>query len=321
MTKKVLAIGIFLLFSGFLHFAAGQDSQDKTLRANLKAADAYKKLGEKENEAAILRIIADNYFREGIFIKAAQYYEQEFLLYDTGNTGKLASAAEMAGKSCYNMKSDSLSSIWYEKAISYYETESEAGGVLRCREMLGQLYTQLGLYEKALRAYNELTESYAGNNDYKNIAAIYNQIGFLQFRKKDTEGALASFTKAIEFSEKGGSDDFFLTDAWSNKAICWQNLGNETEMLSSFKKALEYAKSSGRTDEAARIQRIMATVYFKKGDNYQAEVYCLDCIASAKESGNLDALQLCYLDYSNVLENGNDFIKALEYYEKYLSPA
>ncbi|MCX6334865.1 MAG: SpoIIE family protein phosphatase, partial [Bacteroidia bacterium] len=112
---------------------------------------------------------------------------------------------------------------------------------------------------------------------------------------------------------------FFLTDAWSNKAICYQNLDNETEMLACFVKALDYAKNSGRTDEAARIERIMAMIYFRKGDNYHAEIYCQNCIESAKSSGNLDVLQLCYLDYSRVFESGNDFIKALEYYEKYLN--
>jgi serine phosphatase RsbU (regulator of sigma subunit) len=82
---------------------------------------------------------------------------------------------------------------------------------------------------------------------------------------------------------------------------------------------LQYARESGNNGEAARIEQILAKIYFKKGDNYHAELYCQDCIESAKVSGNLDVLQLCYKDYSDVLESSNDFIKALDYYKKHLN--
>lgn len=319
MKRRALAIGICFLLSCFQHHINAQENPENDLRGYLKAANTYRKLGEKEKEAYALNMIAGIYFREGIYQKAAQYYEQEYLLCKDKDYQKQALSSEMAGNSYYNLKSDSLSAVWYAKAVSCYESAADAGSVLRCRKMLCQAFTRLGKYESALKTYNELAEIYAGGNDYKNLASVYNQTGFLQFRNKDIEEALASFTKAIELSKKEGRNDSFLTDAWSNKAICFQNLSMEPEMVSSFEKALEYAKSSGRVDEAARIQRIMAAIYFRNGDNYHAEVYCLDCIRSAKASGNFDVLQLCFWDYSAVLEKGNDFINANEYYKKYLN--
>lgn len=319
MKKNAVVILVFLAFSSGLHHAYCQENWNETLRSNLMAADSYKKLGDKEREAGILNIIASNYFKEGIFKKAALYYEQEFSLYEKSNSVRLASSSEMAGKSYLNLPLDSLAAFWYKTSATYFESAGDAAGLLRCRENLGLLYTELGVYDKALDEYEKIIAGYSKENNNKNIAVTYNQIGFLMFRKNDIIGALASFTKAIEFSEKGGRDDFFLTDAWSNKAISYQNLENDKEMLACFKKALEYARNSGRTGEAARIERLMAMIYFKDGDNYHAEVYCLSCIESAKASGNLDVLQLCYRDYSEVLEKGNDFIKALEYYEKHLN--
>ncbi|MCU0462637.1 MAG: SpoIIE family protein phosphatase [Bacteroidales bacterium] len=292
---------------------------DETLRNYLRAAEAYRKPGDRVNEARILNIIAGNYYRKGIFKKAALYYEQEYALYEKHNAGSLASSAENAGKSYFNLPLDSLSAVWYGIASDNYGLTGDATGTLRCRERLGQLYTQLGMYEEGLTEYENLIAGYMGENDFKNVAAIYNQTGFLMFKKNDINNALANFNKAVEFSEKAGSDDYFLTDAWSNKAICFQNLENENEMMISFRRALECAKNSGRRYEAARIERIMAMIYFSKKDNYHAEVYCQSCIESAKASGNYDVLHLCYKDYSAVLESGNDFIKALEYYEKHLN--
>jgi serine phosphatase RsbU (regulator of sigma subunit) len=175
------------------------------------------------------------------------------------------------------------------------------------------------MYDQALGEYNILSSVYASRKDFKNMASAANQVGFMMFRKGDINSALDNFSKAIDYSEKGGKDDSFLTDVWSNVAICYQNLGNQADMLTGFRRAIEHAKTSGRTEEAARIERIMASVYFNKSDNYHAEIYCLECIESAKKSGNLNVLQLCYKDYSAVLESGNDFVKALEYYEKYLN--
>jgi serine phosphatase RsbU (regulator of sigma subunit)/tetratricopeptide (TPR) repeat protein len=296
-----------------------QSDWEEALNNYLKASSAFTKSGDKTNDARILRLIAAKYYKAGVYKKSAGYSEQEFLLYTEQDSRKLASAAETAGKSYFYLPADSLSLKWYSAASHYYLKDSDSSGYLRCIDKMGLLYTRSSKYEQALEDYGILLSVYSGRKDYKKIASIWNQEGFLMFRKSDINSALDDFRKAIVFSEKGGKDDYFLTDAWSNAAICYQNLGNQNEMLTSFKRALEYAKASGRTEEVARINRIMATIYFNLGDNYHAEIYCLDCIESAKESGNLDVLQLCYKDYSAVLESGNDFIKALEYYEKHLN--
>ena len=296
-----------------------QTDWDEALRNLLRASLTYPKYGDKINEARILRTIAEKYFNMGIYRKAAQFSEQEFLLYNEQNLNEMASAAEMAGRSYYYLPVDSLASGWFSTAASYYEKEADTTGFLRCTEKLGSLYIQLGMYDQALKKYQEVLKVLLIKKDYSNIALTYNQLGFLMFKKNDLNAALTCFRMSAEFSEKGGINDFFLTDVWSNIAICQQNLGNQKEMLSSFEAALQHAKESGRVDEAARIERILATIYFQKEDNYHAEVYCLSCIESAKASGNLETLQLCYKDYSSVLESGNDFVKALEYYEKHLN--
>lgn len=289
------------------------------LRNYLRASSVWSKLGDKAKEASIFRTIAEEYFKKGILKKAAEYSEKEFLLYGKEDIQLLASSAEMAGKSYYYLPADSLSLKWYDTAASLYEANADSAGFMRCSEKVASLCIQLGRYDQAHVRYQQILSKYLLRKDYRNIASVYNQTGFLEFRKNDLKGALDDFNRAIGFSEKSGKDGYFLTDVWSNIAICHQNLGNQKEMLKSFENALRHAGDSGRTDEVARIERIMATVYFRKGDNYHAELYCRSCIESARSSGNLDVLQLCYKDYSEVLEKGNDFVKALEYYEKHLS--
>jgi serine phosphatase RsbU (regulator of sigma subunit) len=308
--------------AGFEFLGAYYDQQsdwDEALRNYLRASAAYTKSGDNQNEARILRLIAGKYYKAGVYKKSVAYSEQEFILYSEHENRMLASSAESAGKSYFFLPDDSLSLKWYSAASHYYLKDSDSSGYLRCIEKMGMLCTRSGKFNQAIEEYDILSSVYIGRKDLKNLANTTNQIGFLKFRKGDVDSALVNFLRAINYSEKGGKDDFFLTDAWSNVAICYQNLGNQTEMLSSFYRALEHAKASRRIEEVARIDRIIATIYFNKGDNYHAEVYSLECIESAKKSGNLDVLQLCYKDYSAVLESGNDFVKALEYYEKHLN--
>ncbi|MDQ1296237.1 MAG: PPM-type phosphatase protein, partial [Bacteroidota bacterium] len=308
--------------AGYELLASLNDSRadwEETLRNYLRAVSVYTKTGDKPNEAKILQNIANKYFESGIYKKSAQYSEQEFLLYDNQDPGLMAIAAEMAGRSYYYFPVDSLAIKWYNAAAWYFEKNGDTASMIRCTNQSGKLLARQGSYDQAYGKYLKALVYFTSKRDYKNIAVTYNQTGLVMFRKNDLNGALADFKKAIEFSEKTGKDDSFLADVLANMAICYQNLDHRQEMLRSFEEALVHAREAGRTDEVARIERILAMIYFRKGDNYHAEMYCLSCIETAKASGNLDVLQLCYKDYSNVLENGNDFIKALEYYEKHLN--
>jgi serine phosphatase RsbU (regulator of sigma subunit)/tetratricopeptide (TPR) repeat protein len=296
-----------------------QSDWEESLRSYLKAVTSFTKAGLKKDEARVLRIIAGKYFNAGVYKKAGQFSEQEFVLYDSQNSGQMASAAEMAGKSYFYLPADSLASKWYSAAAYYYEKSADNEGLIRCYEKSGIVFTKMGRFDEALMEYEKALQIYSDKPDYKNMASALNKIGYLMFRKNDLPGALLNFNKAAVNSEKGGDDNPFLSDVWTNIAICHQNLGNQKTMLESFEKALNYAKKAGINEEAARIERIIAMIYFKNGDNYHAEIYCLSCIESAKSSASLNILQLCYKDYSTVLESGNDFIKALEYYEKYLN--
>ena len=335
---KIIAAILFILlaFSSHLQSVKGQDSLaisyelsgssfdqqgnwEEALRNWLKALSIYTKVGDTAKEVAVLDLIADRYYKFGIYQKSAAYYEKKFLLYSPDNIEMMAASAEMAAMSYYYLPIDSISAIWFNTAASFFEKEADTTGLLRCIEKLASIYIHEGLYDEANEKYRKLLSVYVKKNDLKNIALLKNQSGFLMFKMKNYNSALVEFQSAVDYSKKAGKDLFFLTDVYSNIAICYQSLGRKNEMLQTFEYALQAAKNSGRIDEAARMERILAMIYFKKGDNYHAEIYCLGCIESARASGNLQVLQMCYKDYSAVLEKGNDFIKALEYYEKHLS--
>jgi len=336
MNLRTFILAILFVISSHFHLIRGQDSTavwferkgltydqqgnwEEALRNWLKALSAYTKAGDSTRELAILDILANRYYQYGVYKKSAEYNEQKFRLYEPDNINMMASSSELAALSYYYLPLDSLAAIWFIEAAKYYNKKADTLGYLRCTDMLASINIHQGLFNKAREKYMLLLKIFELKNDYKNIALVKNQVGFTLFKIRDYQSALSEFQSAVDFAKKAGRDEFFLTDVYSNIAICYQNQGRDKEMLQSFEEALQYAKIAGRIDEEARIDRILSLIYFKKGDNYHAEVYCLECIESAKISYNLDILQLCYKDYSAILEKGNDFVKALEYYESHLS--
>ena len=336
MRIKTYIIILVLLFSYFSQKIKGQDSiavnyltvaelydnqgnWEEALRNYLKAVATYTKLGDTLKEADVINTIGEKYYSLGIFKKSAEYFELEFRLCAGKDIKKAAESAEKTAMSYNYLPNDSSAVKWFMEASSLFEEISDTAGFLRCTDKLAYIYINQGRYNEASLENKKLLSFYTHKSDYKKTAEVLNQSGYLLFKKGDYSASLADFQSAVEISNKAGNNDNFLTDVYSNIAICYQNTGDNSEMLISFEEALKSANKSGRLHEVARINHIIALIHFNKGDNYHAEVYCLECIESAKKAANYEILQLCYKDYSSVLEKGNDFIRALEYYEKHLS--
>jgi len=297
-----------------------QSNWEESLLNYLKASSIYSRstLFNPE-QTQLFEILAERYFRLGIYQRSSYYSERVFSLSPKDSLSQMAEAAESAANSYVYMVNDTMSAKWFGVASHYYEKSGDTTGSLRCDGKLSSIYLNLGQYDLASQIMQKSMKIYSVKSDFKNLAALCNSMGVTMFRQKEIDSALVCFLEATRLSGKTGTDNYFLTDVYSNMAICLDNLNKKKETLRSFETALEYSKKSERGEEQARIEHLLATLYFNKGDNYHAELYCLDCINSAKSSSAYSILQECYKTYSNVLEKGNDFENALKYYENYLS--
>lgn len=297
-------------------------SWEEMLSNYLRAISVFNRTGNKEKEAGVMRSVAGKYFQTGLYSKSAAWYEETFKLYQSAKPVELqiiAKVAESAGEAWYFSQDDTLSLRWYQSAYDYYSQAGDTAGMIRCVHKQASLYTGTGSYENAEEKYLWLLQVYLRRNDYRNCAQVFNNLGFIEYKEKDYTSALDYFARADEYSSAAGQDNFFLTGVWANIGITWQAIGNRNEMLKSFNKAIGYASESGRDDEEARIAHLLSLIYFHSGDNYHADLYCRECVEAAKKSGAYSVMQECYKTWSDVMEKSNDFIKALEYYEKYLS--
>ncbi len=287
-----------------------------SLRYYLKSSAIFEVKGLPLRVAEIYKLIGSKYFDFGVYDKSLEYAEREFELYPGDEYINRISVSQIAALSAFLGDDFDKSIEWYGVC---YKLSVEEGDTLRIIEALyGITGTKVkqGRELETRQYLEELLLLQSSLNDARGIADVYNSLGLLDFKIGNIDGAINNYTTAAEYYIVSGGG---VETAYSNLAICSQNKGNSRQTEEYFEMALDAASGSGNISEKARLEHILAVFNYKKGDLYHAEYYSQSGIESAKEAGNYKLLYKLYLTYSEILESGNDFVKALDNYEKYLN--
>ena len=286
------------------------------LRYYLKALPLFSVTGNRAGQAEINSLIASRYFDYGLYQKSTAYSSAAFDLYPREDVENRIREASRAARSSYLVSNFAAAMRWHgivhDLAIETGDTvslksswygrsgSSMATGDLSASEMY--LLELLPILERM--------------DDSKGLADIYNSIGLIEFESGDTDRAIDYFNQATAFYEKAGGGS---ESALSNIAICYQNRGNSKLSEEYFERALSAASSNRNIAEKARLEHILASLSFRRGDLYHADYYCRAAVNSAKQSGNYEVLQKSHHTWSEVLRAGNDFVAALDNYERFLT--
>jgi serine phosphatase RsbU (regulator of sigma subunit) len=305
-------------YEGLASLYDQSDIWDYTLRYMLMASSKYRQSHDSVPAAALHKKIAARYNSFGVPGLAAGHYIKEYSIYSDEHAALRAEAARNAAES-FRYSHDTTNAItWYDTAKKWYTADGDDAAIFSVNNRVIPLLTGLGENRKALQLAEWNLERQS-KSDREEMIILNNNIGFLHFRAGDLNSALNSFSKAEESCMVDPVDEFNLASVYSNMAVCYQGLGNNDLMFRHFTKAMQLAGITGQIAEKARIEMLLATIYNNRNDLYNAELYCLDCITSSQVSENYETLQTCYALYAEILENSNDFIKALEYYQKHLN--
>jgi len=292
------------------------DDWELTLRYFLKAVFIFSEEGLFYREALIYSLIAEKYNSFKVYDKAAQYSLNEFDIYPEYDLQPKLDASLNAALAWF-LNND------YERSMQWYDTSYANASILKDTLLLVEsLYgisgshMKKGEYDETRAPIDELITLQRGYGDQEGIAETYNTLALLDFRQKKYDEAITNYQITADYIIRSGGS---AETAYSNIAICYQNIGNPRMTNFYFEKALEEARRSGHRAEQARLELTLAVLSFNQGDLYHADYYCERCLESARISGNWDVIKDVYKVYSDVKEAGNDFVKALEYYERHLS--
>ncbi|HKL67700.1 MAG TPA: tetratricopeptide repeat protein, partial [Bacteroidales bacterium] len=294
----------------------GLDDWESTLRYKLKSLSSYSGMNMNGHLSDILGFLASRYYEMGVYNLAASYYIREFELYNKGLEGDMPGSSYNSAMSFFRDGNYDEALPWFETSAKLSAAESDTSTLINSLFAISSCYIQAQEFDDAQKILGDLITILESSKRTEDMPGAYSSLALTYFKEDDYSNAVDYYLRSASLLTRSGKS---AHDAYSNVAICYQNDGNMQDATRYFEKALDEAKAHRDKRGQARLEHILAAVSKNKGDYYHADYYSNAAIESATEASSYKVLQDSYLTYSEVLEAGNDFVKALDYYEKYLS--
>lgn len=267
----------------------------------------------------LYRTVGDIFFQRQVYPKAADYYAQALDLIDDENIEQRLFFLENLGLSNFGYNNK-------EEAVKAYQiiltvTESSPYLPIRARSyfQLSEIFRKQKNWVKAIEYCNYLTDYMLEIKDTLGLVIALNNLSYNQISIKEFYSAESTINRALDISKRFSLPTNLVAGLYTNLGICYQNQGNYTRALSNLNNAKAFVDGAVFPDQMANIYNIMAWVYYRRGDLYNASQHSRQSIEWALKSGDASMLAECYRTYSMLLRDGNDHIGAFEYFEKYSS--
>jgi serine phosphatase RsbU (regulator of sigma subunit)/tetratricopeptide (TPR) repeat protein len=291
-------------------------NNEKVINYYIRAASIYEKYKNENNLKHVYQLIANYYMVQNAFSKALEYFEKALNM-EEGNG--LTILLKNIGICYYQLNQ-------YKQAHDYFYQHYKRLPQADLEQKIDALaYLSMSClmqkeYFLCLNYDMKILEFYKQKHDQQGTFLAYNNIGYDYIRLKDYNLAVNSFKEALLLCDEKNFDIKTQVNLLLNVGICYQNINEHENAITYLKRAykLVYNKSD-YINLQADIEHILATVYFYNEDYYNAELFGRRAIFSAQSNNNRELLQSCYFIYSQILKAGNDFIKALDYYEMHLA--
>lgn len=319
------------------NIASANGFQSLLLRANILLGDSYIK--QKQAELAIRHYLSaisntealkdinskriacektgDAFFISQGYEKAIEYYKKTYLLLPDKIGDESLSVLEKIGLSYLFSEKNNDAIYTFDSIVIRTEQRSSAPVRIRALYHIAETYQKIGNWDYAI-SYNQKLYDWLSSSDSYGMTLIMNNIGAIQLKKGDNAAAIDSFKKALELSKKSKVPSDLTIGILTNLGVAYQNINKNQQAREFIIQAIDIATKSNDNCKAAELQNLVALIYYNDGDLYNAHEFSRQSIESANKSNCLETLQSCYKTYSTILRDGNDYINALSYYEKYL---
>ncbi|MCB0663895.1 MAG: tetratricopeptide repeat protein, partial [Saprospiraceae bacterium] len=179
--------------------------------------------------------------------------------------------------------------------------------------MVSEQYGEAIACQEAILKMNPLSEK-----DTKEVKAITeNNIGYLYHKQGDFEKALEHF----EWVEDHLVEKNWVNEAslYSNMGVAWFNLNDLNKAQLYFKKAIDALDDNNRPVLEANLENLLAKVFIKNEDYYQALQYVEKAEVNARKGKDMVVMKNVYGTAAEIHQKLYDFEKSLNYLVKFLS--
>ena len=313
--REAEALNRALLGLADYHREAGQPAA--ALRYALERTALLQKQPRAGHLPAALREAAVLYEREQLYADANQLYLRAYTLPDSLR-GPSDDPLDWRGlSSSYAGRALPDSALVYEeKLLDYYQDRNDLDGRIRTLQRMADLYTAAQRPIQTLVMYRRmltLLENVPGRRAAQ--LTTLNNLGTVNNRLEQYEEAIGFFKAAIELGAIDGHPA--LADLYTNLAVAFFNNGNTDQAIRHFRDAKRQL-SPGEHEARARIDHLLAVVYLRDKDYYNAAVANTASTHLAKLHQNMRQLMVNYRTAAATHEALYEYEDALADYQRHL---
>ena len=276
---------------------------------------------DKEEDPTILfdvySQIGEIYQKEKLSEQALRFFNKAYLLPSPPITleSRIALYDKMSEAHLQHGQADSAL-YFLDLRAKHFGKRGNYKGQLQTYQQKVNVFLENKNYDRAIEYNLKIETLLTKKEDQKNLAVLYNNIGYNYNFLKQYDKSIAYFEKALAFRKVVPELDQVIL--YTNIGIAYNNLNDQKNALQSFKNAERALRKNDSNKTNAYLEHLIATVYLNNGDTYNALRYNELAIFNAEKEKNFKLLKSAYNTAAEIQEDLFDYELALDFYKKHL---
>ncbi|OFX44630.1 MAG: hypothetical protein A2046_01225 [Bacteroidetes bacterium GWA2_30_7] len=198
-----------------------------------------------------------------------------------------------------------------EEFLSISETTKKSNEMEKahcsCLSSIGIIYSNLGIYNKAIDFFQQSLIKNEKINDLRGISVVYNNLGLVHFYQKNYDNAIEYFKKSIALKEKlltENKDDNKLkkgiADTYNNIGMVYENLNDKENALYYYNEALKDYELINYTKGIGLSHNNIGLIYEKLNDMESAELHYKKSLEIKLMIGDKSSISSIYANFSSL---------------------
>jgi two-component system, sensor histidine kinase and response regulator len=217
-----------------------------------QAIDKAKSLGNEDELAKALQILASLEYRRGNFTAAKDNYQEALNHFSDANNNKVvADILSALGGIHFSQGNLPMASDCYLRALRIYEGLADKVGMMSVYGSLGNVYARQNNFSKSIEYNLKALSLYEESSDKFRTLIGYENIGNIYFRQKNPDRARYYFSKAL----------VIYSDIQNKTGVATTlfQLGNIEQISEQHNKAIDLYKRSIVICEALKMQPLLVS--------------------------------------------------------------
>lgn len=258
--------------------------------------------------------IGDIYQSEKIYSAALNYYKQA--VFSQNPTENHLRLLEKTGAAFINYNQLDSAAVYYHKSLTIHRKSKNYHGEVKTLQQLAKIYDLNDHCKAALQYYQSIERLIINNDDDKELATLYNNIGYQHHCLEDYKNAIEYFELAFSLCEKDCTLDKITL--YTNLGIAHFNHQTYFKATQNIQEGIAIAKQTKDTVRLSSLENLLANIFYEKGEFYEALVHNNKALDHSKRAHAHHILKNACLTEANIYERLYEYDKALSFYQQHL---